>query len=699
VKKLKDIYTWELEESLDIRNPERITSPEVSNTSWEKLDDFIAWEKKDISLYERQNIIVEKKWWKHFDALEKRPAFSSLFLMKDIKLKKRKKGFSMWPYIIEGQRYIKSAWIFWIWILIFITLSGVIILGLLDKVIVENRVNAGYQKLLEVKNWSLALPEIQKNINNARFDLLLSDLLFIPFKLFPGEKIDSVQHVISGWRHLTRWLDDTLSLYSSVDDFIGRESINKIYFTQLFSNLYPNLVSINESLSKSLNHYKNISWLPSTDLEQKRISSIKNIEKLQSYLSTIIGDFPNLLSLLWHDGRKRYLIVFQNADEIRPTWGFMGSMWLLEVFKWRVQLFQKKDVYAIEWDLKKSDYERLPAPKWLSELTDTFGLRDANYYANLRDSSETIKFFTDRAWIDLDGVVYINQNILLNLLELSGPVYFEPLDIDISADNFSEVMSLMVEAKTFKKGTLWTPKQVLFDFMEVFTQQLISDGNYFAYLQTLIHDVESRDIMMWSFNENENKLLSDLGINWKIDYDNSLDYMYPVYTSLSGNKSDRYMYRSYKIEVSKNNDTCDFIIHSQIKSSHNMWKQSRDFIQTMMSDYSLNSPNLFQIQWADRNRQFMRVILPPDAQISEKTNTDIVDYGSRKGIEFFLETSEQQAVYYDYDYVLPNTDCLPYSTTVFKQPWISSYNVELNLYWKKFKYKNLEEDFYFEERN
>jgi hypothetical protein len=50
--------------------------------------------------------------------------------------------------------------------------------------------------------------------------------------------------------------------------------------------------------------------------------------------------------------------------------------------------------------------------------------------------------------------VYINQNILLNLLELSGPVYFEPLDIDISADNFSEVMSLMVEAKTFKKGTL-----------------------------------------------------------------------------------------------------------------------------------------------------------------------------------------------------------------------------------------------------
>jgi hypothetical protein len=71
-------------------------------------------------------------------------------------------------------------------------------------------------------------------------------------------------------------------------------------------------------------------------------------------------------------------------------------------------------------------------------------------------------------------------------------------------------MSVMVEAKTFKQGTLGTPKQILFDFMEVFTQKLISDANYFDYLQTLMHDVESRDIMMWSFNERGNDFLTSL---------------------------------------------------------------------------------------------------------------------------------------------------------------------------------------------
>jgi hypothetical protein len=86
------------------------------------------------------------------------------------------------------------------------------------------------------------------------------------------------------------------------------------------------LVDIENSLKKSLDQYKAISWLPSDDLEQKRISSIQEIEKLHGYLQTISTKFPEFLDLLGHSERKRYLIVFQNADEIRPTGGFMGSM-------------------------------------------------------------------------------------------------------------------------------------------------------------------------------------------------------------------------------------------------------------------------------------------------------------------------------------------------------------------------------------
>ena len=126
-------------------------------------------------------------------------------------------------------------------------------------------------------------------------------------------------------------------------------------------------------------------------------------------------------------------------------------------------------------------------------------------------------------------------------------------------------MSLVVEAKTFKQGTLGTPKQVLFDFMEVFAQKLMSDAAYFSYLQSLVHDVKSRDVTMWSFNNTENIFLQDLGLGGIIDYDKSLDFMYPVYTSLSGNKSDRYMERSYSQNVQKIEDSLHLLSYSILK--------------------------------------------------------------------------------------------------------------------------------------
>lgn len=699
MKKIRDISTSSYEESIDMRDPNRVQQVYSKlDPDREILQDI--WEKNagDIVLRLEQKIRVEKKSGKHFDALETRGAFSRIFSMKDITLKREKQENKIFPYILSLRRYIDSLWNTGKAIIIISFVVFCIFSWAITKALIENRVNSGYEKLLLVKAWGEELTQVQKNVNNARFDLLFADILFTPFKVFPGNKIDSVDYVISGGRHLSRGLDDILALYSKIDWFIQEKSLNQIYFTQLFLNIYPNLKDIEKSFEKSLFEYQKVSWLPSQQLNTTKDNGIEKIQQLLSYISIINTRFTDFIDILGHQERKRYLIVFQNADEIRPTGGFMGSMWLLEVFRWRVQLFQKKDVYAIEWDLKKAEYERLPAPKWIWELTDTFGLRDANYYVNLKDSSNTIKFFTDRAGIDLDGIVYINQNILLRLLDLSGPVYFEPLGIEITSDNFSEVMSLSVEAKTFKQGTLGTPKQVLFDFMEIFTQKLIDDGAYFDYLQALIHDVESRDIMMWSFNQQHNDLLSRLWVNGEIDYDSSLDFIYPVYTSLSWNKSDRYTRREYSMIVNRQEDSCDYDITAQIKSVHNMPKKRRDFVQDFIERESLDTPNLFEIQWAARNRQFVRIILPNAAIIQEQEGTEIVDYGSRKWIEFFLETPEQQAAYYDFSYTLENPECQQYDFTLYKQSWIPDFDVELQIDTQSFEYNSLKEDFYFKQR-
>jgi hypothetical protein len=68
----------------------------------------------------------------------------------------------------------------------------------------------------------------------------------------------------------------------------------------------------------------------------------------------------------------------------------MWSMWILSIFKWKVKDFTKKDVYAFEWDIKP--YREDP-PEWINKITDSFWLRDSNYFIDFRDSSAKIRFF------------------------------------------------------------------------------------------------------------------------------------------------------------------------------------------------------------------------------------------------------------------------------------------------------------------
>lgn len=125
--------------------------------------------------------------------------------------------------------------------------------------------------------------------------------------------------MISGGRYLSTSLDKVMSLYQSIESFISEKSIHQIYFTQLFLNIYPEILQIENLLDETLYHYKAISWLPNEQLLKQKDDTIRYIEKIHSYVKLLSNNFTTFLDILGHSGRKRYLVVFQNADEIRPT--------------------------------------------------------------------------------------------------------------------------------------------------------------------------------------------------------------------------------------------------------------------------------------------------------------------------------------------------------------------------------------------
>lgn len=121
--------------------------------------------------------------------------------------------------------------------------------------------------------------------------------------------------------------------------------------------------------------------------------------------------------------------------------------------------------------------------------------------------------------------------------------------------------------------------------------------------------------MMWSFDPKHNALLETLGMNGQELSASTLDFVYPVSTSLSGNKSDRYIERSYTHEV-RNEANCSIRVLHTLQSNHIFTQKKREELTNFMQQYDVYSPEALIIQGAGTNRQFMRVFIPKNVDVT-----------------------------------------------------------------------------------
>jgi len=285
MQRLHDIHSPKSFET-DIEINSSFRQPEVKISAAKKLSlkDIWTW-KKAIVFEKRRDITLSKKRWKCFDALEQKTRIQKMYQKKDISLLESKRNISFISIYSKTIVFIKSLTLktTWIWCGLLFVLFCFSLFFL--KVWAENRVNSWYEKILSLKQWAMSISEIQKTVNNARFDFFLANLCFSPFKILPWEKIDSVWHVIAWGKYLSEWLDKSLSLSHDIWSYLQDKNISSIYFTELFKSLESEFVSIEEDYSRSIFHYKEISWLPNSEVDSILKENLQNLEDIHWYIS------------------------------------------------------------------------------------------------------------------------------------------------------------------------------------------------------------------------------------------------------------------------------------------------------------------------------------------------------------------------------------------------------------------------------
>jgi len=122
--------------------------------------------------------------------------------------------------------------------------------------------------------------------------------------------------------------------------------------------------------------------------------------------------------------KKKYLILFQNDNELRPTGGFLTAYAIIYVENGKVIPEKSDDIY----ELDKKFGKKLAIPEALGRYLTTekyWNLRDMNISPDFKVSMD--QFYGEYAQIkgehtDVDGVIAVDTHFLTGLLEILGPV-------------------------------------------------------------------------------------------------------------------------------------------------------------------------------------------------------------------------------------------------------------------------------------
>lgn len=122
--------------------------------------------------------------------------------------------------------------------------------------------------------------------------------------------------------------------------------------------------------------------------------------------------------------RKKYLVLFQNSGELRPTGGFLTAYAVINVEKGKVEPEGSGDIY--ELDQKFTNKPAIPPILKRFLTTETrWNLRDMNISPDFKESMSTFNQYYQTIKgqkAEFDGIITVDTHFLESLLKVIGPV-------------------------------------------------------------------------------------------------------------------------------------------------------------------------------------------------------------------------------------------------------------------------------------
>lgn len=245
---------------------------------------------------------------------------------------------------------------------------------------------------------------------------------------------------------------------------------------------------------------------------------------------------PLILSTLGGTMPRRYLVVFQNPAELRPTGGFIGSFAILDV--------QNGEVTRLEvpaggsYDLQGVLKTHVHAPLPLHIINARWEFQDGNWFPDFPTSARKLMWFLEKSHgPSVDGVIAINATVLTDLLAATGPITTERGQT-LTADTALTQVRTSIDGAAATGST--KPKQLITDSAAALVETIKngSRDRLLSLMTVLLQGLERRDIQLYARDEALQTQLAAFGWDGAVQHVPNSDYLFLVSTNIGGQKTD-----------------------------------------------------------------------------------------------------------------------------------------------------------------
>ncbi len=320
-----------------------------------------------------------------------------------------------------------------------------------------------------------------------------------------------------------------------------------------------------------------------------------DIENIRQKLLAGEGTFKLLPEILGKDGKRTYMILFQNNMEIRPTGGFIGSFALVTFEKGKFNGFEVYDVYDADGQLK--GYVAPPAAirDYLGEAA--WHMRDANWDPDFPSSASKIEWFLGKELgKSVDGVIGIDLSVAHTLVSGVGKINLPDFGKEINSNNFYTETQAASEENFFpgsdkKRNFLTALSRSL--LLEI-TEKGIANKKDLAI--NLLKDLDERHIQIALNDPKINTVFSNFGFDGGLSLpvctteNCQNDYLAVVDANVGVNKANYFISKSINLEVYENQEFVE-----------------KRLLLTYKNTAQVNTGNLY--------KNYLRIIIPPESTV------------------------------------------------------------------------------------